>query len=264
NKGELMSKKWRIEFGDLRLGKPSLDNLIDCHKRNWPSGGLKVAEFEKKWGELFEYKYNKATSSGTDAGICAVASLYEFGAERGDEVIVPALSFIATSNAVLAAGLTPRFADIEIETLNINPDLVEEAITDKTRAIKAVSTMGKPPAVDKLRDITDRHKLKLILDDCEGHGCRFQGKYMGHWADMSTYSFYVAHLVCSAEGGMVSTQDKTIADAVNSIRTHGRRDGALFFDHVRWGLNAKLTDLLRPAAAMVPVMRRVSRRATWS
>ena len=236
-------KKWRIEFGDLKLGKTSWDNLADCHKSNWVAGGAKVAKFEEEWGKIFNYPFSKATSSGTDAGICAVASLYDLGASRGDEIIVPSLSFIATSNAVLAAGFIPKFVDVGIESMNLDPEKVEAAIGPQTKAIQCVSTMGKPCNMAALRDIADRHKLVLLVDNCEGHGCKFDDKYMGHWGDVSTYSFYVAHLICASEGGMVSTTRQDIADAVNSVRTHGRRDGHLFFDHVRWGINAKMTDL---------------------
>jgi len=238
-----MSKKWRIEFGDIRLGKTSLDNLIDCHKRGWPSGGPKVIELEENWGKVFDYKYNKAVSSGTDAVICAISSLHKMGAKRGDEVIVPALSFIATSNAVLVAGFIPVFVDVEIETLNINPSKIQEKITPKTKGIIAVSTMGKPPKVDQIRDIADKNKMLFVCDNAEGHGCTYQGKYMGHWADASTYSMYAAHVVCAGEGGMVSTNNKEISDSVNSIRTHGRKNGDLFFNHEVFGINAKMNDL---------------------
>lgn len=233
----------RIEFGDLKLGKKSLDNLIDCHKKNWVAGGEKVKQFEIDWGNLFDYKYNKAVSSGTDAVMCSVASLQSLNAVRGDEVIVPALSFIATSNAVLAAGYQPVFVDVELNSMNIDHTKIEERITNKTRAIVAVSTMGKPPKMDIIRDIADKHKLLLIADNAEGHGCTYQNKYMGHWADISTYSFYVAHLICCAEGGMVSTNRKDIADCINSIRTHGRKNGDLYFDHIQFGLNSKMNDL---------------------
>ena len=134
----------RIEFGELRIGTEAKMNLLNCVDKDWASAGPKVASFEKKWGKLFNYKHNKAVSSGTDAGINLVASLYDFGAKRGDEVIVPALSFIATANAVLAAGFTPVFVDVDRETLNIDPDKIEAAITSKTRAIKVVHTMGRP------------------------------------------------------------------------------------------------------------------------
>ena len=156
----------RHEFGELRLGETARKNLMDVCATSWASAGPKVAAFEKGWSDLFRYRYSKAVSSGTDADINACAALYAVGANRGDEVIVPALSFIATSNSVLAAGFTPVFVDIERETLNINPHKIEEKITPKTRAIMAVSTMGKPPEIDMIRGICKRHNLIFILDNC--------------------------------------------------------------------------------------------------
>jgi dTDP-4-amino-4,6-dideoxygalactose transaminase len=236
-------KKYRIEFGEIKFGDTARKNLLDVWESNWASAGPKVAEFENEWGKLFGYKFNKAVSSGTDADINACLCLYDLGAKEGDEIIVPALSFIATANSVLAAGFKPVFVDIEKETLNINPLKIEEKITSKTRAVMAVSTMGKPPEMNILRHICKQHNLIFILDNCEGHGCMFKGQYAGRFADVSTYSFYAAHLICSGEGGMVSTNRQDIDDIVNSTRSHGRLNGELYFDHVRRGLNSKMNDL---------------------
>lgn len=235
--------KYRVEFGELRLGDASRKNLLEVWESSWASAGPKVSQFEKRWGELFGYKYNKAVSSGTDADINACLCLYDLGAKEGDEIIVPALSFIATANSVLAAGFKPVFVDVEKETLNINPLKIEAKITPKTRAIMAVSTMGKPPEMNVIRHICDSNKLTFILDNCEGHGCMFKGQYAGRIADVSTYSFYVAHLICCGEGGMVSTGREDIADVVNSTRSHGRKNGDLYFDHIRRGFNSKMNDL---------------------
>ena len=114
----------------------------------------------------------------------------------GDEIIVPALSFIATTNAVRAAGFTPVFVDIDMETLNINPKLIEQAITDKTRAIMVVHTMGRPCEMDEILDIARDRGLAVIEDCCEAHGARYKGKVVGSKGTMACFSFYVAHLVC--------------------------------------------------------------------
>lgn len=233
----------RYEFGELRIGQSARKHLMDVCNSSWASAGPKVAEFEKGWSNLFGYKHSKAVSSGTDADINACAALYALGAKRGDEIIVPALSFIATSNAVLAAGFVPVFVDVEKETLNINPAKIEEKITPKTRAIMAVSTMGKPPEMNIIRHICDRHNLIFILDNCEGHGCQYRGKDAGSLADISTYSFYIAHLICCGEGGMVSTDRDDIANSIISTRSHGRRGGTLYFSHDDIGFNSKMNDM---------------------
>jgi dTDP-4-amino-4,6-dideoxygalactose transaminase len=233
----------RVEFGELRIGEKAKQNLLHCVETNWASGGPKVKEFEDKWSSLFDYKHSKAMSSGTDACINSCLTLYDFGAKRGDEIIVPALSFIATSNAVLAAGFKPVFVDIERETLNINPHKIEEKITDKTRAIMVVHTMGKPCEMAIIMDIANRHHLVVIEDSCEAHGAKYRDKFIGKWGDMACFSFYVAHLICCGEGGMVSTDNREIAEVLNSTRSHGRKNGDLYFDHVRQGVNSKMNDL---------------------
>lgn len=236
-------KKYRIEFGELVIGDLARQNLMHCCDTNWASGGPKVKQFEKEWGELFNYPYNKAVSSGTDAVFNACLSLYDFGAKRGDEIIVPALGFIATSNAALCAGFTPVFVDVEKHTLNINPHAIEAKVTPKTRAIIAVHTMGKPCEMDTINDIAKRHNLFVIEDAAEAHGARYRNKYIGEISDMATFSFYIAHLICCGEGGMVSTLREDVADVINSTRTHGRKNGDLYFDHQRIGYNSKLNDL---------------------
>jgi len=234
----------RIEFGELRIGEIARQNLIDVCDTNWASNGPKVKEFEEKWGRLFGFKQNIAMSSGTDGCINACLSLYDIRkAQRGDEVIVPALSFIATSNAVRAAGFVPKFVDIKKETLNIDESKIEEAITDKTVAIMPVHTMGRPAEMEVICSIAKKHNLTVIEDSCEAHGAKYKGKYIGHWGDMSIYSYYVAHIVSCGEGGMVSTNDSFTADVLSSTRSHGRLFNSIFFDHPRVGINSKMNDM---------------------
>jgi len=235
------AKKKKIEFGELKIGDVAKQHLLEVVDTNWASYGPKAMEFEKQWGELFDYKYNLSTSSGTDAVIQCCLSLYNLGAEIGDEIITPALSFIATSNAIRAAGFTPKFVDIEKETLNINPDHIEAAITDKTKAIMVVHTMGKPCDMEKICYIAQKHNLIVIEDACEAHGAKFQGRYIGKWGHMSCYSFYIAHLICCGEGGMVSTDHEDIYETIFSTRCHGR--SGFYFDHPLFGLNSKMNDL---------------------
>jgi len=233
----------RIEFGEVRIGEKALDNLKHCCETNWVSGGPKVKEFERKWNDLFDYEDSVAVSSGTDAVINACLALYDFGAKRGDEIIVPALSFIATSNAVRAAGFTPVFVDVDIETLNIDVSKIKSAITDKTVAIIAVHTMGKMCEMDVICGIAEDYGFKVIEDAAEAHGASYQGIRVGKWGDASTYSFYVAHLVCCGEGGMVSCNTQEYANIIKSTRSHGRPHDSIYFNHLRTGINSKMNDL---------------------
>jgi len=234
---------YRIGFGDIRIGEVARRYLNEALSRNWISEGTNVQLMEKRFAELFGYRHAIATSSGTDAGMVAMSALMDLGATRGAEVITPALGFTATANCILAAGLRPRFVDVELETLNINPQGIEDAITSKTCAIQVVHTMGKPCAMDAILDLARRHRLPVLEDACEAHGAQLNGQVVGTFGEMGLFSFYAAHLICSGEGGMIVTNDSHVYDLCRSIRTHGRRGGELYFHFDRVGYNAKMNDL---------------------
>ena len=233
----------RISFGDLVIGDIAKRNFQRVFDKNWASEGDNVREFEAKFAAKFGYKHAIATSSGTDADMVSCAALYDFGANREDEIIVPALSFVATTNSVLAAGFIPKFVDVELETLNIDPAKIKEAITDKTRAIMVVHTMGKPCDMDLILKIAKKHNLKVIEDACEAHGAMYKGKIVGKIGDMGAFSFYTAHQIVCGEGGMVTTEDDKIADIVRSVKSHGRPPGSIYFDFRRIGFNSKMNDM---------------------
>jgi len=233
----------RITFGDLKIsdiGKRYIKRALD---KNWVSEGANVKEFEEKFAARFGYKHAIATSSGTDADIVSCTSLYDFGAKRGDEIITPALSFVATANSILAAGFIPKFVDIELETLNINPSKIEEVISDRTRAIMVVHTMGKPCEMDSILGIANANNLKVIEDTCEAHGAAYKDRIVGTIGDMGTFSFYVAHLVVCGEGGMVVTNNDEIANVIRSVKSHGRPFNSIYFDFQRIGYNSRMNDL---------------------
>lgn len=234
---------YRITFGHIEVGESGLRYLNEALKRNWVSEGVNVQRFEEGFAQKFGYSYTIATSSGTDAGIVSMASLLERGAKRGDEVITPALAFVSTANCILTAGLVPKFVDVEMKTLNINPELIETAITPKTRAIQVVHTMGKPCKMDEIIEVAKRHHLLVIEDSCEAHGATYKGQFIGCIGDLGLFSFYAAHIICSAEGGMISTNDPELAQLCRSIRSHGRREGDLYFHFDRVGFNSKMNDL---------------------
>ena len=235
----------RIEFGELKIGEVAKQNLLHVCETSWASSGPKVKKLEQEWSNLFDYEKSVAVSSGTDGCINACFSLYDLkDAKRNvSEVIVPALSFIATSSGVRAAGLVPKFVDVKKETLNIDETKIEEAINKNTVAIMLVHTMGRMAEMDVICNIDKKHNLLVIEDSCEAHGAKFKDKFVGHWGDMSIYSFYVAHLVCSGEGGMISTNREDIGKLLTSTRSHGRPFDSLYFDHQRSGLNSKMNDL---------------------
>ena len=235
--------KFRITFGHIEVGSSARRWLEEALARNWVSEGPNVKRFEAGFAQHFGYRHAIATSSGTDAGIVAMSALLGKGAARGDEVITPALAFVATANCILAAGLTPRFVDVELDTLNIDPALIEAAITPRTRAIQVVHTMGKPCKMEEILRIARHHRLLIIEDCCEAHGATLNGKVVGSFGEAGLFSFYAAHIICSGEGGMIVTSDDEFNTLCRSIRTHGRRDGQIYFQFDRPGFNSKMNDL---------------------
>ena len=233
----------RIMFGDLRIGESARKYVLAALDKNWVSEGENVREFEREFAEKFGYRHCVATSSGTDAVICCCASLYDFGAKRGDEIIVPAVTFVASANAILAAGFLPRFVDVEVDTLNIDPAKIEAAVNDRTRAIMAVHLMGKPCDMDIITEIASEHGLMIIEDACEAHGARYKDKVVGSIGDMGAFSFYAAHVVVAGEGGMIVTDSDEVADVVRSVKSHGRPAGSIYFDFQRIGFNSRMNEL---------------------
>lgn len=212
----------KIPFGTITITGESrklLDKALDSGR---VSSGKYVREFEKRFAKLVGVKEAVAVSSGTDADALALAVLYDFGAKRQDEIIVPALSFVATGNAVLQAGFKPVFVDIEMDSLNIDPGLIESAITGRTRAIMPVHLMGKPARMDEINKIAKKHKLLVIEDAAEAHGAVYKGKNIGTLGDMAAYSLYLAHIITTIEGGVVVTDREDFAEVLRSLRCHGR------------------------------------------
>lgn len=235
--------KYRITFGHIEVGAIARRYLEAALARHWVSEGPNVRQFEEEFARRFDYPHAVATSSGTDAGIVAMAALRDRGARPGDEVITPALAFVATANCILAAGLIPKFVDVELETLNLDPTKIEAAITPKTRAIQVVHTMGKPGRMADIMAIARRHRLTVIEDCCEAHGATLNTQVVGSFGAMALFSFYAAHIICSGEGGMVAAADPEWATLCRSIRTHGRRGGQIYFHFDRIGFNSKMNDL---------------------
>ncbi len=212
----------KISFGTLTVTESSKELIINALNNKRLSSGKYVEEFERRFAELLGVKEAVAVASGGDADALACAVLYDFGAERGDEIIVPALSFVATGNSILQAGFIPVFVDIDFKTLNIDTSKIEEKITNRTRAIMVVHLMGKPADMDKVLEISNRYGLHVIEDAAEAHGGFYKGKPLGTIGDMGAFSLYVAHIISTVEGGIVVTDNTKIASILRSLRSHGR------------------------------------------
>ncbi|MEW5766352.1 MAG: DegT/DnrJ/EryC1/StrS family aminotransferase [bacterium] len=212
----------QMPFGTMVITQKSRDLVNEILDSKRVSCGKYVRQFEERFAELVGTEEAVAVSSGADADALALAVLYDLGAKRDDEVIVPALSFVATGNAVLQAGFKPVFVDIERETLNIDPHQIEQAITTKTRAIMPVHLMGKPAEMDTINEIARRHHLYVVEDAAEAHGARYKSKNIGTLGDMAAYSLYLAHMITTIEGGVITTNHPEFAEVLRSLRSHGR------------------------------------------
>lgn len=212
----------KVSFGTLSIEEESRKLINEILSSGRVSQGKYVRELEDRFAELIGAKEAVALSSGTDADALALAVLYDFGAERGDEIIAPALSFAATGNAILQAGFRPVFVDIDIKTLNIDPLKIEKAITKKTKAIIPVHLMGKPVDIDAINSIAKKYNLYVIEDAAEAYGAKYKGKNAGILGDMAAFSLYVAHIITTIEGGMVVTNNTRCAEILRSLRSHGR------------------------------------------
>ncbi len=218
----MTERKMKVPFGTISIPEPSKQLIGEILETKRISSGKYVRMFEEKFAEVVKTKEAVALSSGTDADILALAVLHDFGAQRGDEVIIPALSFVSTGNAVVHSGFTPVFVDIRRDTLNIDINLIEAAITEKTRAIMPVHLMGKPAEMEVINGIAKRYKLHVIEDAAEAHGALYKGKPVGGLADMGAFSLYVAHIITTGEGGVVVTDNEDFAETLRSLRSHGR------------------------------------------
>ncbi len=212
----------RIPFGTIAVTEKSKKLISEILESNRLSSGKHVRRFEKLFARLVGAKEAVAVSTGTDADALALAVLHDFGACRGDEIILPSLSFVSTGNAVLQAGFTPVFADVDRKTLNIDPRQIEGKITDRTKAIMPVHLMGKPAEMDAIKDIAKHHGLLVIEDAAEAHGATYKGKNVGSLGDMAAFSLYVAHIISTVEGGIVTTDRPDFAEILRSLRSHGR------------------------------------------
>lgn len=237
-------KSTRIEFGSFKCTDEIKKDVLACLESGWLSMGPIARRFEEGWKGLFKYPYARALSSGTAADTACCIALYELeDAHEGDEIICPALSFIATANSIRAAGFKPVFVDVKMD-MNIDETKIEAAIMPgKTVAIMVVNLMGRPAELGRIKEIADKYKLRVIVDNCEAYGSKFRGEFALHYADMETSSHFLAHIITTAEGGMVSTNHKAVDEYIEAIRSHGRMGGSSDFKHEIFGLNFKPTDL---------------------
>lgn len=197
--------------------------------------GEEVNEFEKEYAAYCEVKYCVALNSGTSALHLALLAL---GVKPGDEVITTSNTFIATAEAICYAGAKPVFVDIDPKTGNLDPSLIELAITGRSKAILPVHLYGRPADMDPILEIARKHCLAVIEDACQAHGARYRGRRVGSIGDAAAFSFYpTKNLSAYGEGGALTTNDAGIAELVRSLRSHGQNGP---YTHERIGYNYRM------------------------
>ena len=219
--------------------RTQLDNAYNSvMDSNYFIQGQACSQFEKEFAGYCGAKYCIGVGNGLDA-LMLILRAMEIGV--GDEVIVPSNTYIATALAVSYIGAKPVFVEPDIDTFNINPDLIEEKITKKTKAIIAVHLQGRPADMDSINAFAKKHNLRVIEDAAQAHGARYKGKKIGSLGDAAGFSFYPGkNLGALADGGCVTTNNKEIADKVRALGNYG---SDYKYHHIYKGVNSRLDEM---------------------
>lgn len=209
------------------IGAKEIQFLVEASLDGWLTTGRFNDAFEKRLAEFLDVNYVLTTNSGSSANLLAFSALTspqlgKRAVKPGDEVIAVAAGFPTTVNPVIQYGAVPVFVDIHIPTYNIDPDLIERAVSDKTRAIMLAHTLGNPYNLVEVKRVADKYGLWLIEDCCDALGSRYDGKLVGNFGDIGTISFYPAHHITMGEGGAVFTKNSTLKRIIESFRDWGR------------------------------------------
>ena len=228
-----------VPFLNLKLQYETIKNEIhdainEVIAKTAFAGGPFVAQFEKEFAEFCKCQYAIGVGSGTEA---LWMPLLAFGIGRGDEVITVPNTFIATTEAISFCGATPVFVDINEKTYNMNPDLIEAAITPKTRAIIPVHIFGQTADMYPIMEIAEKHNLFVIEDACQSHGSKYKEKRAGSIGDAAAFSFYPGkNLGAFGEGGAITTNNLELSKKMQMFRDHGQ---AKKYYHNMIGWNAR-------------------------
>ena len=205
----------------------------------WRTPGTKTLNFERSFAEFHGARHGIAVTNGTAALEVTIAAL---GITAGDEVIVPNFTFVATASAVLFANALPVLVDVDPDTYCINPDLVEDAINSKTKAIIAVHMGGHPADLDRLKAIAGRKRLALIEDSAHAHASEWRGQRVGTFGVAGTFSFQASKLMTAGEGGMIISNSDKFEVQARSVHDCGRMPGEWFYSHFVYGSNYRLSE----------------------
>jgi dTDP-4-amino-4,6-dideoxygalactose transaminase len=242
--------KMNIPIARTSLTEAEIQSVIGPLNSGWLVQGPKVREFEEKWSAFTGAKHSIAVTSCTTALHLSLAAL---GLQPGDEVIVPAFTWIATANVVEHLGGSVVFCDIDLNTFNIDVEQLKKKITPKTKAVIPVHLFGLAAEMDSINQLAKQHSLWVVEDAACGFGSRYHGKHVGTLGDTGCFSFHPRKAITTGEGGMITTNDAGLAEKLRRLRDHGaamsdlqRHLGArpyLLADHPDAGYNQRMTDL---------------------
>jgi perosamine synthetase len=222
------------------LDHQEIDRVMDCLQTGWISSqGPYIPEFEKSFSEFCQTRYGVATSNGTTALHLALLTL---GIGEGDEVIIPALSFIASANVVVYTGARPVFADVDEKTWTINPALIEPLITPRTKAIIPVHLYGHPADMAPIMELARKYHLWVIEDAAEAHGAEYHGRKVGSLGDLGCFSFYGNKIISTGEGGMLVANKEEWVEKARILRDHGMSKERKYW-HPVVGYNFRMTNI---------------------
>jgi perosamine synthetase len=222
------------------IGARERELVLDALDSGWVSSiGKYIDEFEASFARYCGTEYALAVSNGTTGLHLALATL---GLQPGDEVIVPDLTFVATANAVAYTGATPILADIDPDTLCLDPESVKALISERTKAIIPVHLYGHPADMDALTQIADAHGIAVIEDAAEAHGAEYKGRRVGGLGKCGVFSFYGNKIITTGEGGMLTTNDSEFYQHAKRLRDHAMSPQRRYF-HEERGFNYRITNL---------------------
>ena len=219
------------------IGNEEIENVVEVLKSGMIAQGPKVEEFEEEFAEWVGADYGIAVNSGTAALHVALLSC---GIGEGDEVITSPFTFIASGNSIVYTGAKPVFADIDLETYTIDPNSIEDLITENTKAILPVQLYGQSADMDGINEIAEKYGLTVIEDAAQAHGATFNGTPVGSMGDMACFSFYPTKNMTTSEGGIITTNDEELAENARIFRAHG---ASIRYHHSEIGYNFRMTDI---------------------
>jgi perosamine synthetase len=229
-----------IPISQPSITQKEIDYVVDAVKSGWVSSlGEYIELFEEKFAAYCGVNYAVATSNGTAALHLALVAL---GINEGDEVIIPDLTFVATASAIKYIGAKVITVDIDEDTLCIDPQSIETAITSKTKAIIPVHLYGHPANMKAINDIAEKHNLIVVEDAAEAHGAEVNGQKVGSLSHAGIFSFYGNKIITSGEGGMIVTKDEILSRRIRYLRDHAMSKEKRYW-HTEVGFNYRLTNL---------------------